>query len=65
MEDQEALVPLENCIRWLESSLFYDRWLIDPSTVVLLEATVKHLHDYQLVKSGKQLRHEDEKTIEN
>ena len=43
MSKIEKTIPVKNCIRWLEASLFHDRWIMSPSVISLIEATIKHL----------------------
>jgi hypothetical protein len=43
----EKRLPLENCIRHWERLLFHNSYLVDVSTRVIVEATVKWLKDYE------------------
>jgi len=55
MSKQEKAVPVENCIYWLKSLLLSDRWLMGPSTTVLLENILYHLLNYQtMINERKQ-----------
>ncbi len=42
-EEEKKVQPLKNCIRFWEALLFHNAGLMSPSTVVMVEATIKHL----------------------
>ena len=42
-EKIEKIVPKKNCIRFWESMLLGNRVFLPVSTVVIIEATIKHL----------------------
>lgn len=44
-------VPLENCIRVWESSLFHDKFLMSLSTQVIVESTVGYLKELENYKA--------------
>jgi len=41
------MTSLEGCISFWESKLFYDKYLLEPSTIVLIENTIKFLKRLQ------------------
>jgi len=46
------MTQLDGCIRHWESILFHDRYMLVPSTQVIIEHTVKYLKEYkELLKS--------------
>ena len=42
---------LESCIKYFDSKLLNDKWLMCPSTVGLVEATIKYLKELQEIKA--------------
>ena len=42
-EAVEKIVPIKYCVRFWESMLFHDNALLTPSTVTVIEATIKHV----------------------
>lgn len=52
MEQPEGeLKQLEGCIKFWESKLFHDKFLLESSTEVLIESTVSYLKELQQIKS--------------
>lgn len=43
-------VPLKNCIRAWESSFFHDKFLMGPSTQVIVESTIGYLKELEDLK---------------
>ena len=41
------MTSLEGCISFWESKLFHDKYLLEPSTIVLIENTIKFLKKLQ------------------
>lgn len=39
------MTELEGCIRFWEATLKGKRFMLEPSTIVLVEATIKHLKE--------------------
>jgi len=46
-----AVLELGNVIRAWESSLLNDKFLMGPSTVVIVESTIEHLKELKDIKS--------------
>jgi len=44
------MTNLEGCIRRWESTLFHQRYLLEPSTIATLEMTIKFLKELQKLK---------------
>ena len=42
-----ASLPIKNCIEYWEKTLFHDKFLMSPSTQVIVEATVNHLKELE------------------
>lgn len=52
------MTELEGCIKFWESKLFHDRFLMEPSTIFQVEATVrflKRLQEYEAKESNTPL----------
>ncbi len=47
-DEIEKIVPKKNCIRFWKSMLFHNRAFLATSTVVIIEATIKHLAEDEL-----------------
>lgn len=47
MTKSKETIPLENTIRAWENSLFHDRFLMNPSTIVIVESTIHYLKELQ------------------
>jgi len=45
-----SLVPIANCIRHWDSTLFHNRGLLSPDMRVLIEATIQHLRELKTLK---------------
>ena len=41
------MTDLEGCIRFWESTLFHNRYLLEPATIALIEMTIKFLKELQ------------------
>lgn len=44
------MIQLEGCIRFWESKLFHNRYLLEPATIVLIESTIHFLKELQQIK---------------
>ncbi len=42
-QEEKKTQSVEGCIRFWEAMLFHNRAFLPPATVVLIEATIKHL----------------------
>ncbi len=52
----EKIQPVANCIRFWEGMLLSDKAFLSPSTVILIEDTVKHLRTRLPIENlGKRL----------
>ena len=52
-QEQEKIVPVQNCIRHWEKILFHDRAFLAISTQTIIEATIKHLKEKRNDKSWR------------
>lgn len=48
--DTQKAVPIGNCLRYLESTLFHNRFLMSPTTLVILESIEAYLKEYKKMK---------------
>lgn len=46
------MTQLEGCIQFWESTLFHNRYLLEPSTISLIESTIKFLKELQKLQGG-------------
>ena len=53
-QPEDELKQLKGCIKFWESKLHHDKYLLESSTEVLINETVLYLKELQRIKSTKQ-----------